>query len=84
MTLGLETELTIVGEFAPRDIRFGRSDDIYGLRASLELQVALSRRFQMLAGFIYEQQSIDLGESLLSGGVENRFLGGHLSLAFSN
>ncbi|MEE2904574.1 MAG: hypothetical protein VYC39_19755 [Myxococcota bacterium] len=84
VTLGLETELTILGEFSPRDIRFGSSDDIYGLRASLELQVALSRRFQMLAGFIYEQQSIDLGESLLSGGVENRFVGGHLSLAFSN
>jgi len=84
VNLGLETELIIAGEFAPRDTRFGKFDDIRGLRASLELQVTLTKRLQVLGGLVYEQQSVDFGQSLLSGGLENRFLGGYLSLAFSN
>ena len=81
MTIGLETELTVAGKFETSQ---SSSTDIYGLRSTLEVQVAFTKKVRMLAGLVYEQKSIDLGESLLSGGVESRLLGGQLSFAFAN
>ena len=84
ITIGLESELLIAGSAQARDASLASSTEIYGLRSALELQLAITGQVKMLAGLLFEQQSIDLGDSVLAGGIQDVLLGGRVSLVLSN